>query len=142
MSLPPMNRRSRASAKKIEFEPKIPQEDKETPAMPHAEVIVEQHTEEESGQQQIKGSLAPKAFSKPREFNIETDSFMLNLPASFQECSLVVFTDNTLGIRMDGVIYQCDASFIGDGMVVEIGDSVKKIGSCDFLLTAYHAEVE
>lgn len=135
-----MNRRNRGQAKRIEFEPRIPQET----VQPAADIPPEGKNEESSRDEevihQIKGMLAPKTFSSPADFDIGSYQFVLNLPDTFENCSLLVFEDGTLGIKMDGTVYECDASFIGDGMAVEVGDTVKKLGECDFILTAYDYE--
>lgn len=147
-----MNKKPRGGTKRIEFEPKIPQNIPDEPAIGNKKI---ENSIEEGGQtdmrmnvqeeseliQQIKGMFAPKTLSKVNDgkiFNPRLDSFILILPSNFHNASLVIFTDNSIGIRMDDIVYECDYSFIGDGMVVEIGDSVRRMGNCDYILTAYN----
>lgn len=143
-----MNRRNRGNVKKIEFEPKIPQSAPDIEKQIQEEIknikVSEYDKPSTTAQsekelvQQMKGLFAPKTFQKNKEFNFERDSFVLNLPNTFENCSLLVFEDNSLGIKMDGVIYEVDYSYIGDGSIVEVSDSIKKLNSCDFILTAYN----
>lgn len=124
----------------MEFEPKMPQE----PELPAKKMDMpidnDEHAQKEPSMQQNRGMLAPKTFSQPAEFDIESHRFILNLPDTFENCSLLVFEDGTLGIRMDNTVYECDSSFIGDGVVVEVGDAVRKLDRSDFILTAYNYE--
>lgn len=138
-----MNRRNKPVPKKLDFEPNIPVEQ---PKEPVKEVPkLDQSSQEEDVKPansmpqstHMKGFFAPKTFFTPKDINIATSKFVFNLPSSFKDCSLVVFSDNSLGIKMDGKIYECDSSYIGDGLVVDIGEKARKVGAPDFVVTGY-----
>lgn len=142
-----MNRRNKPATKKIEFEPKIPI------AVPVNTNIVENkpinNTEDNIAStnnitQSMRGLFAPKSFSTSKTFNSRKNSFILNLPSFFTNdianTSLVFFDDGSIGIRKNGIIYECDNSFLGDSIVVEINEKVKKIDNADFIVSAYEIE--
>ena len=136
-----MNRRNKPITKKLDFEPKIPTEEEVLPILKTEEQIAPKQPNQEP--QVMKGAFAPRFFATSKEANLEQAEFLINLPDFFQEeCTLVVFNDNSFGVRMDGKIYECDGLFLGDTMVVEMDDKVRKIGTPDLALTVYPYEKE
>lgn len=128
-----MNRRDKKNARQLEFEPKVPA----TPPVVQLEQPVDAprlHTEEMSA---MKGCYAPATFAQIPKFNPTDDGFILNLPDFLADASLVLFADGSFGLRKDGIIYECDTSYLGNSMVVELGEAVVKTGSANFLITGY-----
>lgn len=138
-----MNRRGKVQSKKIEFEPKVDAASTQTIPIektPQQDVI--QEKKENEVVNMMKGMFAPKGFSSPRDFDILKSGFILCVPSFLKGGSLLVFDDNSLGLRKDGKIYEVDAGFLGDGIAVDIRDKVRKVGNFDFVLTAYDIEKE
>lgn len=126
-------------AKKIDFEPRIPTEQEVLP-IEKIEQIPDQKPQE-SAQQAMKGVFAPRTFASGKEFNLNSNEFIMNLPDFFSgDCTLVAFNDNTFGIRMNGIVYECDGLFQGDSMMIEMDDKVRKIGNPEFIMNAYPYE--
>lgn len=137
-----MNRRNKPVAKKLEFEPKIPLD-----FVNESEIKQEEQKEikipSNDQQQSMKGVFAPRTFAISKQIKIDDTNFIFNLPDYFQnECSLLIFDDNTFGIKMNGKIYECDGLSLGDSMVVDLDEKAKKVGTPDFILTAYSYEKE
>lgn len=140
-----MNRRNKNTTKKIEFEPKIPIPQVITPKndkLCEIEPVVQKQESEKEMIQMLRGLNTPQSFSIPKDFDITKDGFVMNLPECLIGSSLVVFNDGTLGIRRDGIVYECESAFLGDGIAVEVGDKIRKIGNVDFMLTSYEIEKE
>ena len=135
-----MNRRNKPAAKKIDFEPKIPIE----PVVPISETIQKEEPIEKNSiveQPVMKGVFAPKTFSIPKNIPIGENEFIFNLPEFFfnaeYECKLVIFSDNSYGIKMDGKIYECDSLYMGDSMIVDLDDKARRVGNPEIILTGY-----
>lgn len=135
-----MNNRSKPAAKKIIFEPKVPPVSQNI-KIEQPKPIEQQETPQEkeiTPTQSIKGTFAPKSFATNREFNVDSHEFIMCLPEDMtSDCSLIVFTDGSYGIRWKGEIYECDYSQLDDSILVDIDDKVKKIGNPEFILTGY-----
>lgn len=136
-----MNRRNKAPSKKIEFEPKVPTDQPKMPellANDNKEVKGKPEEEKEIVNM-MRGLMAPKTFANSKDFDINSNGFIMQIPETLLGGSIVVFNDGSLGIKSDGVIYECDYSYLGDGIAVEIGEKVKRIGDVDFILTGYES---
>lgn len=134
-----MNGKPKVQAKKILFEPKIPAPKQHTPVEP---TIKKENTQEPPQNIPIRGIYAPKSFSTPKEFKFESHQFIMSIPDSFNEFSLVVFEDGTFGIKHNDEIFECDASFLGDAVTVELDDKARIVGHPEFLLSVYPSEIE
>ncbi|KAI5148872.1 hypothetical protein ENBRE01_0584 [Enteropsectra breve] len=136
-----MNRRNRGEAKKIEFAPNVEAALQAKPSATEetGETANELNDMPEEGQA-MKGQNAPKQFGETKEFNIEKHNFVMSLPASMTNSSLVLFDDGSLGIRANGTIYECDSSFLGSSMVVAVDERVHRINDASFILTGYEFE--
>lgn len=137
-----MNARGKTPAKKIVFEPKIPEKTSESPVLSPEKSDISATNPVNSPQevkpsQKMKGIYAPKTFSTPKDFNIETNQFLINLPDSIEECSLVQFDDGSFGVKSNGKIFECDTAFINESLVVDLDEKAKKVGFPEFILTVY-----
>lgn len=131
--------------KKLVFEPKIPAE---LPQKAQADTAQESRPEEQPREKEVsqpmKGMYAPKSFSTAKEFKIETHEFILNGSmlddgdvASGNSLSLVQFNDGSFAVKCGDKIFECDCSFLGDAICVDVDEKVKKIGSAEFVMTVY-----
>ncbi|KAI5168397.1 hypothetical protein PAEPH01_0094 [Pancytospora epiphaga] len=128
-----MNRRDRKSVKLLEFEPKVPVNPPEEP-----KEQTEQPNKIHSNEVPIiKGTYAPVAFSTTPKFNPSNGNFILNLPDFLLDSSFVLFDDGSFGFKKEGTIYECDSSYMGNSMVVELDSAATKIGDVDFMVTGY-----
>lgn len=134
-----MNRRN-VKSKKIEFEPKI-DGNKELIDTNSTDIKVapKMNIMDQGGT--MEGPHCPKTYSNAKKFDPYSHSFILNVPFSLENSVLVIFEDGTLGIRKNNQIYDCVASFIGDGVIVEVDEKVKKLGICDFIVTGYCPDI-
>ncbi|KAM0680083.1 hypothetical protein GINT2_001775 [Glugoides intestinalis] len=134
-----MNGKPKVQAKKILFEPKIPAPKQNIPVEPPAK----KDTQQEPPQNiPIRGVYAPKTFSSPKEFKFGNQQFIMSIPGSFNDCSLLVFEDGTFGIKHNDQIFECDASFLGDALSIELDDKARIVGNPEFLLSVYPSEIE
>ncbi|ELA40890.1 uncharacterized protein VICG_02070 [Vittaforma corneae ATCC 50505] len=131
--------------KKIVFEPKIPAElPPKAPANTKYEEKTKEQPQEKEIAQPMKGMYAPKTFSSTKEFKMEAHEFILNGNimndsdiAGDSTLSLVQFSDGSFGIKCEDRVFECDCSFLGDTICVEVDEKVKKVGSPEFIMTVY-----
>ncbi len=67
---------------------------------------------------------------------------MGDIPDSFNKFGLALFEDRTFGIKHDDEIFECDASFLGNAVTVELDEKVRMVGHPEFLLSIYPSEIE
>lgn len=141
-----MDRRKAKAAKRIVFEPKVPEQKAQDPGESGAkgsEPGVETGSEPHPGQDApLRGLFAPMSFAAEQSFDLHSDGVILCLPPALTRATLVVFSDGTLALRQDGVLYACDSSFLGDAMTVEITDKIKKTGDIRFVVTGYEMPID
>lgn len=130
-----MNRRNKGGTKKLLFEPNAslaqakPNEDNKP--------TDEQKDEIKQMAKSLKGMFAPRTFSAPNGFVLGSNGFVLHLPDSLLNSSLVLFSDNSLGFKVGNDIYECDSTYWGDSSIINIENKVLNIDKIDYLLTGY-----
>ncbi|KAI4291220.1 hypothetical protein PAPHI01_0494 [Pancytospora philotis] len=131
-----MNRRGAKSTNRIVFEPKVPVSQPAAPE-PEPTSLPNAAAAEAAPSKELRGAYAPLSFASAKKFNPHGGNFILNIPPFLCDAVLVVFRDGTMALRKDGVLYDCDASFIGDGITVEMGSKATKLGDAKYIVTSF-----
>jgi hypothetical protein len=129
-----MNHKDKPS-KKILFEPKIPLKTQEIVVNPTKTQEEIPKAAENSGS--LKGMFAPVGFSIAKQYTSDKKELVLNnlSEENFEDAYFVEFSDGTFGIQQGDLIIDCENAFIGDGIIVEIDDKVKKVGTVEYMMT-------
>lgn len=125
-----MNRKKK-TVKKMTFEPKTPSTQIEE--VKPDDIPITTHTDT----QLVKGKFPPiqlLPIQSVYKYNPK-DNLIINIPYSSNNIQLVVFEDDTCGLRIDNNILLCDAIQVDSDTVVEESDNIiNKVSTVNYYL--------
>jgi len=139
-----MNRGRKPVGKKIDFEPNVLAAQAAVPGVEESRQDAPRKPVAEKPRiPRMMGQYAPVTTEvKSKKFDVRRHGMILHLPKEMEGGSFVVFDDNTVGIKIGEKIYECNDTFIGDGMIVNFGKKLTKETDVDFILTSYPFQSE